>query len=157
MEVEAPRGIWQQKKRKITIKRKKKKLATIFDQLFIHRPSLNICIYPNHKNNKAPKLAGDVYLESLLAEEVVTVVLNHFLLLRLHWDTSIKKKKYTQTLLLLLFVPDYFKANNEHLQKVDIHSPKSERTLNNHCLAGSFCPCPLSPLPFLYSLYLWFS
>lgn len=41
-------------------------------------------------------------------------------------------KKTHKTLLLLRFVPDSFKANNEHLQKkVDIHSQKSERTLNN--------------------------
>ena len=39
------------------------------------------------KNGQTPELARDDWLESLLAEEMnVTVVMNHFLLLRLHWD-----------------------------------------------------------------------
>lgn len=43
------------------------------------------------KNGQTPELAQDDWLESLLAEEVnVTVVVNHFLLLRLHWDMSLK-------------------------------------------------------------------
>jgi len=57
-------------------------------------------------------------------------------------------KKTHKTLLLLLFVPDYFKANNEHLQKVDIHSQKSERTLNNDiALQEVFVHAPFLPSP----------
>lgn len=69
------------------------------------------------KNGQTAELAQDDWLEILLAEEMtVTVVVNHFFLLQLHWDVCLKKKN-TKTLLLLLFVPGYFKVNNEHLLK----------------------------------------
>lgn len=89
MEVDAPKGIWQQKKRKTTIKRKKKQEIGhnfLIDFLFFTPHEKKICIYLR-KNGQTPELAQDDWLASLLAEEVnVTVVVNHFLLLRLHWD-----------------------------------------------------------------------
>lgn len=101
-------------------------------------------------------MAQDDWPESLLAEEMsITVVVNHLLLLRLHWDF---KKQQHKSILLLLFVPDSYKANHEHLQKkVDIRFPKSERTLSNDtALQEFFVRAPFPPLSFLYSLYLWF-
>lgn len=88
----------------------------MIDFLFFTPHEKKICIYVR-KNGQTPELARGDWLESLLAEEGnVTVVVNHFLLLRL--DMSLKKKKKThKTLLLLRFVPDSFKANNEHFQK----------------------------------------
>lgn len=51
------------------------------------KKNLYIYLYLRKKNGQTPELARDDWLESLLAEEVnVTVVVNHFLLLRLHWD-----------------------------------------------------------------------
>lgn len=92
MEVDAPKGIWQsdnkQKKRKTTIKRKKQEIGHNFliDFLFFTHHEKKICIYLR-KNGQTAELARDDWLESPLAEEVnVTVVVNHFLLLRLHWD-----------------------------------------------------------------------
>lgn len=53
---------------------------------FIPHEKKNLYI-SQKKNGQTPELARDDWLESLLAEEVnVTVVVNHFLLLRLHWD-----------------------------------------------------------------------
>lgn len=52
-----------------------------------------------------------------LAEEVnVTVVVNLFLLLRLHWDVYLKKT-HTHKKCFYCHVPDSFKVNNEHSQK----------------------------------------
>lgn len=65
--------------------KKKAGLATIFESLFILH--LDKSVYISHSNGQIPELARDDWLESLLAEEMnVTVVVNHLLLLRLHWD-----------------------------------------------------------------------
>lgn len=59
-------------------------------------------------NGQTQELAQDDWLESLLAEEAsVTVVVNHFLLLRLHWGRvylkrqNKTKKPHTHKMLLL--------------------------------------------------------
>lgn len=73
--------------------KKKKKTGDwpqfLINFLFIipHQKKKKNCIYLIKKNGQTPELARDDWLESLLAEEVkVTVVVNHFLLLRLHLD-----------------------------------------------------------------------
>lgn len=48
-------------------------------------------MYPR-KNGQTAELAQDDWLEILLAEEMnVTVVVNHFFLLQLHWDMCLNK------------------------------------------------------------------
>lgn len=87
----------EKKKRKTTIKKQKNKQEighNVFDWLFILHPSWKKkSVYISEKikiNGQTPELAQDDWLESLLAEEMnVTVVVNHFLLLRLHWDTCL--------------------------------------------------------------------
>lgn len=95
MEVDAPKGIWQsdnKKREKQQQKEKKKKQEIghnfLIDFLFfIPREKKKKSVYISEKNGQTPELAQDDWLESLLAEEVnVTVVVNHLLLLRLHWD-----------------------------------------------------------------------
>lgn len=59
------------------------------------------------QNGQTPELAQDDWLESLLAEEVnVTVVVNHFLLLRLHWDICLRKN--TQNTFIVTFCSLFF-------------------------------------------------
>lgn len=85
------------KKEKNNKKEKKKKRKRkqeighnfLIDFLFVI-PHEKKSVYISEKNGQTPELAQDDWLESLLAEEVnVTVVVNHFLLLRLHWDTCL--------------------------------------------------------------------
>lgn len=71
-------------------------------------------MYPR-KNGQTAELARDDWLETLLAEDMnVTVVVNHFFLLQLHWDVCSKENTKNT---FIVFVPDYFKVNNEHLLK----------------------------------------
>lgn len=142
----------QQKKRK-TIKRKKKKKKKktgdwpqFFDWLFIRHPSWKkICIYLRKKWTD-PRigsrwLAGKPFGwrsernrcgESFLTP---TVTLGH---------VSLKKHtKYFYCYILFLIL---LKSTMNIYKKVDIHSQKSERTLNNDiCLAGSFVHAPFLP------------
>lgn len=78
------------KKKKNNNKKEKKNTGDwpqfLIDFLFFI-PQEKKSVYMSEKNGQAPELARDDWLESLLAEEMnVTVVVNHFLLLRLHWD-----------------------------------------------------------------------
>lgn len=88
----------EEKKKKNNNKKKQKtnrRLATMFliDFLFFILRGKKKSVYISEKikiNGQTPELAQDDWLESLLAEEMnVTVVVNHFLLLRLHWDTCL--------------------------------------------------------------------
>lgn len=77
------------KKEKNNNKKRKKEIGHNFliDFLFFTPHEKKKSVYISEKNGQTPELARDDWLESLLAEEVnVTVVVNHFLLLRLHWD-----------------------------------------------------------------------
>lgn len=140
------------KKKKNNNKKEKKihrRLATIFDWLFILHPSRKkICIYVRKKWT-GPRigsrwLAGKPFGwrnernrcgESFLTP---TVTLGHVSLKK-------HKKKHFYCYVLFLYV---LKPTMNIYKKMDIHSQKSERTLNNeYCLAGSFCPCPLLPSP----------
>lgn len=104
MEVDAPKGIWQSgnKKREKHQKGKKQEIGDNFLNHFLFIiPHENMSVYIS-ENGQAPELAQDDWLQSLLAEEMnVTVVVNHLLLLRLHWDMCLEKN--TQNTFIVTF------------------------------------------------------
>lgn len=97
-----------------------------------------MCIY--EKKGQTPELARD-WLENLLAEEVSESFVTPAVPLGHVFKTHL-------TFLLLPRVPDSFKVNHEHSHKVDIHSQKSERTLNHDiALQEVSVPRPRPPSP----------
>lgn len=90
-------------------------------------------------------MARDDWLESLLAEELnVTVLVNHFT----PTVTLGHVFKNTKMLLLLHYVPDSFKVNNEHLPKKKwtfILKSLKGRQIMISALQEVFAPFPLPP------------
>lgn len=102
MEVDAPKGIWQQQKKEENYKRKKKEIGHNFliDFLFFlffipHEKKKYLYIHIIQKNGQTAELAQDDWLEILLAEEMnVTVVVISYSCGYIGTHVKKKKNKY---------------------------------------------------------------